>query len=120
MLLLPVALHNFVPSGFGLSGKQRGKFVGSLASIEWRYQWLHNTDRAVVGARVPPRFEIMRLVHMPLAEFGSLVLIKPEMYAHRNIRVFEGIGEVEISGRIVGGISAQDEQHVHFVGAHVG
>ena len=62
----------------------------------------------------------MRLVHMPLAEFGSLVLVKAEMNAKRDARTFQRIGKTKIGGSIVSWISAQDEQDVHLAAAHVG
>ena len=37
-----------------------------------------------------------------------------------NICVLERIGETQVCGRIVGGISAQDEKHVDFASPHVG
>ena len=120
MLLLPVGLHDFVAAGVGLPGEHRHQLVRALAVVQRRDQRLHDAHRAVVGARVAPGFEIVRLVHVPLAEFGGLVLIEPEMHAERNARTLQRVGEAKVGGRIVGGISAQDDQHVHLAGAHVG
>ena len=120
MLLLPVGLHDFVSAGIGLPGEHRHQFVRALAVVERRDQRLHDAHRAVIGAGVAPGFEIVRLVHVPLAEFGGLVLVKPEMHAERNAWTLERVGEAKVGGRIVGGIAAQDDQHVHLGGAHVG
>ena len=38
---------------------------------------------------------------------------------NRNIRALQGIRETEISRRIISRIAAEDDQHVHFAGAHV-
>src|SRR6202030_4245067 len=80
MLLSPVALHDLMIRRFGLPGKQRDKFINTLAAIERSNQGLHNAHGAVVRTSIAPRFKIMRFVHMPLAEFGGLVLIKAEVY----------------------------------------
>ena len=45
---------------------------------------------------------------MPLAEFRGFVLIEAQMHAKRDARALESIGETEIGGRVIGGISAQD------------
>ena len=42
------------------------------------------------------------------------------MHAQRNIGILERVGEVKIGGRIVGRIAAEDDQHVHLAGPHVG
>ena len=62
----------------------------------------------------------MRLVHMPLAEFRGLVLIKAKMDPQRKIRALERVGESQIGGSIVGRIAAQDDEHVHLAATHVG
>src|ERR1700722_20709839 len=62
----------------------------------------------------------MGLVYMPLAKFGSLVLIKAEMDAHGNVRVLERVRETQVGRRVITGVPAHDEQHVHLAGAHVG
>ena len=55
-----------------------------------------------------------------MAEFGGLVLIEAVMHAQRNFAALQRVGEVEIGGRIVGGIAAEDDQQIDFAGAHVG
>ena len=120
MLLLPVGLHDFVAAGIGLSGEHGHQFAGALAVVQRRDQRLHDAHRAVIGAGVAPGFEIVGFVDVPLAEFRSLVLVEAEMHPQRNIRVLERVGESQVGGRIVGGISAHDDQHVHLAAAHVG
>ena len=113
MLLLPVGLHDFVPAGIGLPGEHGNQFVRALTVVERRDQRLHDAYRAVVGAGIAPRFEIVRLVHVPLAEFRGLVLIKPQVHPERDAGVLERVGKAEVGGRIVGGIAAHDDQYVH-------
>ena len=57
---------------------------------------------------------------MPLAEFGSFVLIEAVVNAQRNLVALERVGEVQIGGRVVGGVAAEDDQQVDFAGVHVG
>ena len=109
-----------MPAGVGLPGEHRHKFVRALTVIERRDQRLHDAYRAVVGAGVAPGFEIVGLVHVPLAEFRSLVLIEAEMNPQRDAGVLEGVRKAEVGRCIVGRIAAQDDQHVHFAAAHVG
>ena len=56
----------------------------------------------------------MRLVDVPLAEFGGFVLIEAEMHAQRNLVLLSASAKSEIGGRIVGRIAAEDDQHVDF------
>ena len=120
VLLLPVGLHDFVAARCRPAGEHGDQFVRALAVVERRDQRLHDAHRAVVGAGIAPGLQIVRFVHVPLAEFRGFVLIKPEMHAERNARTLERVGEAKIGGRIVGRIAAHDDQHVHLAGAHVG
>ncbi len=54
MLLLPVALNDFVSRGFSLTRKQRGEFVNALAAVERGNQRLHYGHRAIAGAGIAP------------------------------------------------------------------
>ena len=56
---------------------------------------------------------------MPLAKLGSLVLVKTEVDAERNARTLQCIRETEVGGGIIGRISAEDDEDVHFAAAHV-
>ncbi len=107
-------------AGVGLPGQHRHQFVRALAVVQRGNQRLHDAHRAVVSAGVAPGLEIVGLVHVPLAEFRGLVLVETEVHPQRNVGVLERIGESEVGGRIVGRISAQDDQHVHLAAAHVG
>ncbi len=102
-----------------LPGEHSHQFMRALAGVQRRNQRLHNAHRAVISASIAPCFEIVRLVHVPLAKLGSLVLVKTEMDAERNARTLQRIRETEVGGSIVGRISAQDDQHVHLAAAHV-
>ena len=92
----------------------------ALAAIKRSDQRLHDAHGAVVGARIAPSFQIVRIVHMPVAEFGGFVLIEPEMNAQRKLRILKCVGETEVCGRVVSRIAAKDDQHVNFAATHVG
>ena len=62
----------------------------------------------------------MRRVDVPLAEFGGLVLIKAVVDSQRDFAARHHVGEVQIGGRVVGRISAEDDQQIDFAAAHVG
>ena len=53
----------------------------ALALIERLDQRLDDRDRAVVGARVAPRFEIMSFRNVPVTKFGSFIFVLAEMNA---------------------------------------
>src|ERR1700728_1036782 len=109
MLFLPVGAHQIVTVRIGLSGKQCDEFDGALAVIKGSDQRLNNADGAVVGACIAPSLKFMRLIDMPLAEFGGFVLIEAVMHAQRNFAAGHGFGKVEIGGRIVGWIAPEDD-----------
>ena len=120
MLLLPVGADEIVSFHVGNSRQRGNEFVGGLAVIERRNQWLDDRDGAIISARVTPSFEVVRFVHMPVTVFGGLVPIEAVMNAQRDVRALECIFEAEVGGCIVGGVAAHDDEHVDFAGAHVG
>src|SRR5580658_4034651 len=84
VLLLPVGARQIVTGGVGLSVEQRDKLDGALTVIKRSDQRLDDADRAVVGASIAPRFEFMRGIDVPLAEFRGFVLIKAVVNAQRD------------------------------------
>ena len=119
MLFLPIRSHQLISGRFRLPRQQRHQFVNAFSSIQRRNQRLNDAYRSVIGSRITPRFQVVRLIDVPLAEFGRLILMKPEMHAQRNLGVLERVGKIQVRGSIVGGIAAQDQQHVHFPAAHI-
>ena len=100
--------------------EQGDKFERALAVVKRSDQRLDDADRAVVGAGVAPGFELVRCVDMPLAEFGGFVLIEAVMDAQGNLAVLKRVGEVEIGGRVVDRVAAENDEQVNFAGTHVG
>ena len=119
VLLLPVGADEIVTCGVGLAVEQGDKFERALAVIKGCDQRLDDASRAVIGAGVAPSFELVRRVHMPLAEFGGFVLIQAVMDAQGNVTVLKSVGEVEIGGRVVDRVAPENDEQVNFTGTHV-
>src|ERR1700722_5458629 len=62
----------------------------------------------------------MRLVYVPLAEFGGFVLVEAEMNSQRDLVALQRVGEVEIGGRVVGRIATENDQQIDVAGLNVG
>ncbi len=110
VLFLPIGAQQIVTGRIRLAGEQRHEFQRALAAVEGRNQRLNDADRSIVSAGVAPGFEFVRLIDVPLTKFCGFVLIKPEMNAKRNLAVLQDVGEIEIGGRIVGRIAAENDQ----------
>ncbi len=54
----------------------------------------------------------MRCGDVPLAEFGGFVLIEAVMHAQGNFVALQHVGEVQVGGRVVGRIAAEDDQQI--------
>ena len=61
----------------------------------------------------------MRLIDVPLAQFGGLVVVQPKMDAQRDLAVLQHIGEIELSRRVVSRIAAENYQQIHLAGLHI-
>src|SRR5260370_35105174 len=74
----------------------------------------------MVGASIAPSFEFVCLIDVPLTKLGSLVLVKAEMNAQRNLSILENVSKVEIDRGVVGRIAAEDNQQIYFARGDVG
>ena len=95
---------------FGQAGNQ---FVRGLSVVKWRNQRLHDGGRAVVGAKVAPRLQEMRLGQMPLAARAGLVFVQAQVRGKGHFG--DLFVEAQFGGRGVDGIAAHNHQHFHFV-----
>src|SRR5258708_17682846 len=92
-----------------VSGERRGIQDGGqdlacgLSAIQRLDLWLDETNRAVIGAKIAPRFERMRFGEVPLARGRGLVFIETEVRAERHAR--QGAGKIKVRGRIVDTVS---------------
>ena len=90
----------------------RHQFVRGLPAVERRDERLDDRRRAVMSARVAPRFEEVRLGNVPVAQCRCLVFVQAEVHAQRHPPHRPGEVEVGRSGvhRIPGD---DDEQLTH-------
>src|SRR6185437_11675496 len=89
----------------------------TLTVIQRRNQRLNQTYRAIEGARVAPSLQIVGLIDVPVAMLGGFVLIQAMMNAKRN--TFEGLGKIQVDGRIEERIHAGENQQLHLACGHV-
>src|SRR6202007_694248 len=120
VLLLPVGTNQIVSGRVGLAGEQRHELQCALAVVKRRNQGLDDAGGSVISARITPSFEFVRLIDMPLTKLGCFVLIETVVYAQRNFALLEGIGKVEVGGRIVSRIAAKNNEQIHLAAVHVG
>ena len=88
------------------------------AFVKRRDQWLHDRHRAVVRARVAPRFQVMRGRNVPVTNVGSFVVVETEVRAQLNFIQPVQI-QPEINRRVVSRIAAQDDQRINAAGVDV-
>ena len=92
------------------SAAQDGQhFVRRLAAVERRDQRLDDRHGAVVGAHVAPRFEVVRLGDVPVAERRGLVLVA-DRGARERATFSIASANFRSDGRGVDRIGAEDEQ----------
>ena len=119
MLLLPVGADQVVASGIRLAGKKSGQLQRAASRVKWLNQRLNNRDGAVIGARITPRFQVVRFVDVPVAKLCRLVIVQTEMDAKRDVGIFERIGKTQIGRRVISRIAAENRQQIHFPCPHV-
>src|ERR1039458_10785074 len=89
-----------------------------LARIKRRDQGLNQTHRAVIGAAIAPRLEIVRLVDVPVTKLRGLVLVEAEVNTQGNVGILQRVGKAEIYGRVVNRVAAENDEQIHLPGAH--
>ena len=67
-----------------MAGEQSDELYRALTVIKRSNQRLDDADCAIVSAGIAPRFEFVRGIDMPLAEFGGFVLIEAVMNTQWN------------------------------------
>src|SRR5438270_4583098 len=87
--------------------------------MKGRNQRLHNADSSVIGARVAPRFEIMRLVQMPVAKLGCFVMVQAKVNSQWSVAVLQSVFKSEVRGSVVHRIAAENKQHLDAASLHV-
>ena len=85
---------------------------------QWKDERLDDAERASNRARIPPRFEVMRVRDMPFRLGGGFVDRVPHGDRVRDLR--HGRGEVEIGGSIEYRIAAEDDEGLYRAALHRG
>ena len=112
----PICLHDIVVRAHFFTQQRIQELMGGVAGIERFNQGLLDRDRAVIGAHITPRFQIVRFGNLPLALGGSLVGIEPKLDAE--IDLGQCTGKVEIHGGLEDRICTQDQECFHLAGVH--
>ena len=84
--------------------------MGRPALVERLDQRLHDRGRAVEGAGVAPRFQVVGLGQMPVALPRRFVLVEAQMDAQRHL--LHVLGEAQVGRRGEDRIAAEDHQHL--------
>ncbi len=113
---LPEALDD-LERGLGLAGERGDHFVRRTALVERLDQRLAHRHRAVGGAGVAPRLEVVRLRDVPLAVDGGLVAVQAEMDGERHLA--HGRRELQIGRRREHRVGAEDHQDRDGAGVHL-
>ena len=117
-LRLPVLTNGVVRRTLGPLREHRHDIVGGVAAVERLHERLYDRGAPVERPRVAPMLEIVRLVDVPLAERGRLVVVEREVRANRHL--LQRIRELQVGGRRVDGIAAEDHEQLHLAAVHVG
>jgi len=118
VLLLPVLPHEHVARGAGATVQHGEHLVGGAARLEeLSNERLDDAGRAVEGAGVAPRLQVVPLRDVPhaLARGG----VHREAQMNRRGDVSQVAGERHVGGGGVGRVAAQDGERVHLAGGHV-
>ena len=114
----PVVAHQVVARTFGAVGEGGEEFVDGAALVERLDERLNDRDRAVVRARVRPRFEEVGFGDVPVAQLRGLVVVRAEVDAEAHL--LKARAEVEVGRRVVDGVAADDDEHLDLALVDVG
>ena len=116
-LSAPEGLDDVVSRPIRLVREGREQLVGGLARKERSDERLKNRDRAVDGARVAPRLEVVGRRDVPVAHPRGLVVVEAPVDPERDLA--HRPGELEVGRRVVSGVSPDDDEGRHAARRHV-
>ncbi len=117
VLRLPIVANNLVAVQCRIVAKGSQHFQSAFAVMQRLDHRLHDRDRAFVGARITPGFKVVRFRNMPVDMIASLVVSERKLDV--GLHFIHRLHKIEIGGRIVNRIAADNHQHVNFSGVHV-
>ena len=110
-------LHRVEDRGLGIVQQHLQHVVRAVSAIERRDHGLNDGDGSVVGARIGPTLQVMRLVDVPHAHRTRLVHMRAKMHGVGDL--VERSLELQIGGRGVERVDAQHDKPLHLAGVHV-
>ena len=110
--------HDVVTGPILAARHQPKHFNGGSSAEQRENQWLDDAERASNGARVSPRFEVVRTRDMPLRLGGCFIGRVPERDRMRDLR--HRRSEVEIGRGIEHWIAPQDDERLNRAPIHRG
>ncbi len=114
----PIVLHDLERPASGLAGEGGQHLVRRVSVVQRRDQRLHQRDRPVVGTRVTPALERVRVGDVPVAQGRGFVLIQPVIDHEADLR--QAFAELEVRGRREDRVVAHDHQELHLARVHGG
>ena len=109
--LPPGRLDDVVAGPIFTTRQQAQELDGAPRAVERKDQRLHHAQRPTARARVAPGLEEVRARHVPGRERRGLVDVAAEV--HELLGLCRGRRELEIGGRVVGGVAAQHDERLH-------
>ncbi len=107
-----------IVAGLGGLPVQQGQEIDfRFSAVERSDQRLNHRCRAVKTARVSPGFQFVRLRNVPVAQRRCFVFINTQAHAERHLR--QNCFEVQICGRVINRVAAQNQKCRHASGANV-
>src|SRR5579871_1808538 len=92
--------------------------MGRSRVVEWTDPRLDDAGGPLVRAQVRPAFERMRQWQMPRAALRGFVVIKSDMRGERNRS--DRVGDLHVTGCVVDGVGAKNDQCLQLLGMNVG
>jgi hypothetical protein len=109
-----VRSNQIVGTGVGLAKECGEEFVAGLSAIDRFDQRLNNSSRSIESPCIAPTLEEVGGRDVPRSEPGGLVDV--EAMVDEEWHTAQGIGNTEIAGSIIGGITTDDDQGFHCTG----
>ena len=88
-----------------------------LATIQRRDQRLNDARRSVSGARIAPRFQVMRFRNMPVAQRRGFIVVEAEMDAQSHFPKTRT--ELQVRRRGVDRVAADDHKQYDAASIHI-
>ena len=113
----PRRAHRVVGSNIRIVQQRLQDFMRRVPAVHRIDHRLHDAHRAVIGPRIRPHLEIVRVVDVPVRLLARFVQVRAQMHNRPNL--IQRALEIQIRRRRIDGVRVQDHQPVHLAGVHV-